>query len=42
MKSSTQHGMKAQGQQAPPEKKRIPRPVNQAHPPARLKVAGDL
>ena len=34
-----QHGMKAQGQQAPPERKRMPRPVNQAHPPDLLVVA---
>ena len=39
LKSSMQHGMKAQGQQAPPERKRMPRPVNQAHPPDLLVVA---
>ena len=39
LKSSMQHGMKAQGQQAPPERKRMPSPVNQAHPPDLLVVA---
>ena len=28
-----QQGMKAQGQHAPPERKKMPRPTNQANPP---------
>jgi len=39
LKSSMQHGMNAQGQQNPPERKRMPSPVNQAHPPDLVVVA---